>query len=638
MSIAKVGKTTLIHSLVQEEFNEDLPDVYAQVTLPSFDDSRELVIRDTPSTPDRVAELEENVKEADVIVLVYSQDDEESYDRLASHWFPLFAAQGAENTPVILCANKMDLRGPEPMPPETCDPIFQPLMREFSQLETCLECSAKEQKNVPDIFFYAHKAVEYPVSPLFDMKNRCLTVGCRAALARIFHLCDFDNDGLLNDEELNGFQAKCFKSKLSPQELKSVKDVVGSKCPEGLQSLNPEDPNSNTALTQAGFLYLHRLFIEKSRQQTTWSVLRQFCYNDQLLLDPALVCGDVLKKEEPDQSTEMTSKARSFLLKLFKKADKDKDTLLSPSEMETFWQSVPEAMRPKDIGTSVTTSTSKVGAVTTEGFMAYWNLFYLRQPEDALLCLKYLGFQDDIAEAVTITPSRQDDFIRERTCRNVFQVYVFGSPGCGKTAFLRALVGKDYIEGFTPDLPFTTVQEMQPDEGDTTRRHPRYIAMTEFAVADTDAILADPKRMAACDLIVMLYASDDAQSFAFIAEREAILPKDIPIMVVRSKADVDAVQQEWASQPITWCAEHDIPNPPSVSALTGNTSVRILPSLDLLSTTTTTIIITITMTRRVRKHRRVMARAPPRLCPCTNAMKRISTTGKQQLKLNVKLN
>ena len=38
------------------------------------------------------------------------------------------------------------------------------------------------------------------------MRIQALKPACVAALQRIFHLCDFDKDGLLNDAELNHFQ------------------------------------------------------------------------------------------------------------------------------------------------------------------------------------------------------------------------------------------------------------------------------------------------------------------------------------------------------------------------------------------------------------------------------------------------
>ena len=42
--------------------------------------------------------------------------------------------------------------------------------------------------------------------------------------------------------------------------------------------------NAN-GLTLSGFLFLHALFIERGRLETTWQVLRKYGYNNNLVLD-----------------------------------------------------------------------------------------------------------------------------------------------------------------------------------------------------------------------------------------------------------------------------------------------------------------------------------------------------------------
>lgn len=54
-----------------------------------------------------------------------------------------------------------------------------------------------------------------------------------------------------------------------------VKRVVKEKVQEGVNDLG---------LTLTGFLFLHALFIEKGRLETTWTVLRKFGYNDDIEL------------------------------------------------------------------------------------------------------------------------------------------------------------------------------------------------------------------------------------------------------------------------------------------------------------------------------------------------------------------
>lgn len=43
-------------------------------------------------------------------------------------------------------------------------------------------------------------------------------------------------------------------------------------------------------LTEIGFLYLHTLFIQRGRLETTWTVLRRFGYGDDLSLREDFLC------------------------------------------------------------------------------------------------------------------------------------------------------------------------------------------------------------------------------------------------------------------------------------------------------------------------------------------------------------
>lgn len=47
-------------------------------------------------------------------------------------------------------------------------------------------------------------------------------------------ICDIDNDGLLNDMELNAFQQWCFNTPLQPQVLEDVKAVLSKNICDGV--------------------------------------------------------------------------------------------------------------------------------------------------------------------------------------------------------------------------------------------------------------------------------------------------------------------------------------------------------------------------------------------------------------------
>ena len=79
---------------------------------------------------------------------------------------------------------------------QTCTQIAEPIMQKFRQIETCLECSAKQLVNVAEVFYHALKAVVNPVAPLFDAQAEegqgSMTPLCIRALKRIFVINDVD--------------------------------------------------------------------------------------------------------------------------------------------------------------------------------------------------------------------------------------------------------------------------------------------------------------------------------------------------------------------------------------------------------------------------------------------------------------
>lgn len=86
-------------------------------------------------------------------------------------------------------------------------------------------------------------------------------------------------------------QVKCFNAPLQPSEIVGVKRVVQDKLVEGV---------NERGLTLTGFLFLHALFIEKGRLETTWTVLRKFGYNNDIKLSDDLIPHSSFKRA-PDQ-------------------------------------------------------------------------------------------------------------------------------------------------------------------------------------------------------------------------------------------------------------------------------------------------------------------------------------------------
>ena len=47
-----------------------------------------------------------------------------------------------------------------------------PIMNEFEEIETCVECSARNLKNISEMFYFAQKAVLHPSAPLWNYNEK----------------------------------------------------------------------------------------------------------------------------------------------------------------------------------------------------------------------------------------------------------------------------------------------------------------------------------------------------------------------------------------------------------------------------------------------------------------------------------
>ncbi|CAB1342417.1 unnamed protein product [Coregonus sp. 'balchen'] len=184
----KVGKTSLIMSLVSEEFPDDVPLRAEEITIPA-DVTPERVpthIVDYSEAEQSDEQLYQEISKANVICIVYSVNNKKSIEKVTSHWIPLINDRTDKDSSSM----------------ET----ILPIMNQYSDIETCVECSAKNLKNISELFYYAQKAVLHPTGPLYCPEEKEMKLSCIKALTRIFKVSDLDNDGILNDKELNFFQ------------------------------------------------------------------------------------------------------------------------------------------------------------------------------------------------------------------------------------------------------------------------------------------------------------------------------------------------------------------------------------------------------------------------------------------------
>ncbi|XP_020101730.1 mitochondrial Rho GTPase 1-like isoform X2 [Ananas comosus] len=422
------GKSSLIVDAATDSFPESPPRVMPPTRLPAdyFPDRVPITIIDTSSSPENRGKLIGQCQAADAIVLTYACDRPATLDRLTTYWLPELRRLEVQ-VPVIVVGCKLDLRGEHQM---SLEQVMLPIMQQFREIETCIECSALKQIQVPEVFYYAQKAVLHPTAPLFNQETQSLRPRCVRAFKRIFILCDNDRDGALSDAELNDFQVKCFNAPLQPAEILDVKEVVQEKMPEGVN----ED-----GLTLTGFLFLHALFIEKGRLETTWTVLRKFGYDNDLKLREDQL--PISFKRAPDQSVELTNEAVEFLKGLFFSFDVDNDGALQPAELDNLFSTAPECPWSVEGPFKDAAEKNVLGGLTLAGFLSEWSLMTLLDPTSSLANLIYLGYTGDPAAAFHITRKRRQDRKRKQSQRNVYQCYVFGPKNAGKSALLSSFIG-----------------------------------------------------------------------------------------------------------------------------------------------------------------------------------------------------
>ncbi|KAI1758211.1 mitochondrial Rho GTPase [Xylaria castorea] len=534
------GKSSLIASLVKDVFvNNKIQPVLPQITIPPSIGTPENVtttIVDTSARPQDRTTLRKEIRKSNVILLVYS--DHYSYERVALFWMPYFRSLGV-NVPVVLCANKSDLT--ENPTSQVVEEEMLPVMSEFREIDSCIRASAREHSNVNETFFLCQKAVTHPIAPLFDYKEGCLKPACVSALKRVFYLCDKDQDGYLNDEEIQDFQAKCFDKPLTPEDLDNIK-----------LSISKSVPGSDTekGVSMKGFLRLNKMYAEKGRHETIWVILRNYHYTDSLSLADSFIHP---KFDVPEYaSAELSPAGYRFFMDLFLLFDKDNDGGLNDQELEALFAPTPgppqswvEASFPSS------TVRNEAGFITLQGWLAQWSMTTFLEPKTTLEYLSYLGFEPptprgSLTSALKVTRPRKRRRRPGKVERNVVLCYIIGAAGAGKSSLLDSFLNRPFDGLYHPTIkPRRAVNSVELPGGKQC-----YLILEELGELEP-AILENQAKLDACDLICYSYDSSDPDSFSHIVELRKRYPHldDLPSIYTALKADRDKTTQRCEPQP-----------------------------------------------------------------------------------------
>ncbi|KZT55454.1 mitochondrial Rho GTPase [Calocera cornea HHB12733] len=567
-----VGKSTIVTSFIKDYYVPHVQAVVPEVTIPpevTPENVTTYIVDSSARSQDR-QRLDSELRKAHVICVVYGIDNPHSFDRVPTYWLPYIRSVGV-NVPIILVGNKIDLRGGEVTNEALEDEIF-PIMSEFKEVETCVECSAKLPLNVSEVFYFAQKAVLHPTAPLYDSREHVLKPACVNALKRIFKLCDANKDGILDAQELDEFQIKCFSQPLQAQERAGIFEMVAQGIPDGIR---------DDGITEPGFLFLHTLFIQRGRLETTWTILRKFGYGADLKLTESFLSP---KFDVPsDCSVELSPSGYRFFTDIFEMHDKDQDGALRPEELDSLFSTSPGCPWTKE-GFPETTFTNDRGWVTLQGWLAQWSMTTLLDHKTTLAYLAHLGYplpstiipSSSSSSTAAITPvstttalqvtrPRRSDRKARKTTRNVFLAYVLGAGGSGKTSLLRNFVDKPFGTDYQPTRSvLSVVNAVEVGGGE------RYLVLQEFGSKYESEVLRNQKKLDMADLIVFVHDSSDTNSFSYISNlRQQYSLDTLPSLFVATKSDLDLAQQRHEVQPDTYCRRLSLQVPVAVSVRTG---------------------------------------------------------------------
>lgn len=451
----QTGKSSLVSSVSADLFDAQVPPLIPPTLMEAPLDQQPYLIIDTSSSPGGAAACDSALASADAVIICFDGTRLDTLDSIRHTWYPRIS-RIRPDIPVILACCKADLLGDQTLKKseeevESIRARVEKTVQDLSSVEVCLNCSSKTNRMVADVFYYAVKAVLYPLRPLYDRSERRLKPACLRALSRVFQICDLDKDNFLSDSELSGFQLTCFNSPLTPDELLAIKQVVVSKMPAAV---------TDQGLTLNGFYYLNVLFIEKGRLESTWTVLRRFGYNDALILREDLFEPTSGKQSNGpwvwslpgDHVYELSEAAVEFLGRSFLRQDEDGDGLLSSNELDAVFSTLPPPFwQGPEWDRVIVPGAYKNGILRQDGFVLKWYYSAHLSPITAVSHMIYMGYggvaassshagMASAASQLLIKTTRQKPERKaEMLARTTVHCLVFGPVGCGKSTLVRSL-------------------------------------------------------------------------------------------------------------------------------------------------------------------------------------------------------
>lgn len=171
-----VGKTCMLISYTTNSFPEDyVPTVFDNYSANVLVDSKQinLGLWDTAGQEDYDRLRPLSYPSTDVFLLCFSVDNVESFENIKNKWYQEIQHH-APGVPFILIGTKLDTRGAEAKSADFVSKAQGDSLKEELKAYKYLECSAKTQDGVKQVFDEAIRCVLINQSTATTKKKKCM--------------------------------------------------------------------------------------------------------------------------------------------------------------------------------------------------------------------------------------------------------------------------------------------------------------------------------------------------------------------------------------------------------------------------------------------------------------------------------
>ena len=153
----------------------------------------------------------------------------------------------------------------------------------------------------------------------------------------------------------------------------------------------------------------------------------------------------------PGSSVELSQAGLEFLTNLFQRHDQDGDQALSTQEAIMLFSTCPSMPWGPEVYHQVPLC-PPLGRVGLAGYLAWWHLTCLTQPDTCCQLLAHLGYDyctphlPHKQPPLASTKDKKSDLAKRQTNKSVYSCLVVGPRDAGKTTFCQRFLGRSIEE------------------------------------------------------------------------------------------------------------------------------------------------------------------------------------------------